>query len=506
MTPIETLSQHADARPNDVALIAGADIWTYDRLADNAERLADGLTKRGLRRGDRVALHMANRPELIVAYYACLRIGAIAAPLNTRLKTPELIALMGRLQPSVYLGDADLYARAAAVSCSILALDQRFIVGASLGDPGAQPWARLFDDPVGAPVRKAPDALAPAVLLTTSGTTGQPKFVVHTQRSLSAIADSFAYLGIDGGQIAVGNLPMVHAAGFTMLLACVRFGTPVVLLERFEPDAVLHAIEHYRCTWLLGLPAMYVILLQRQRAHPRNVGSLQTCICGGDVCPPGLQDGFQRHFSTPLRSLWASTEAVGCLTYGLRPGPVSRVIKGAQVRLVDETGATVRQGEAGEMILRGPNVTAGYWVGPNRIEDAPKDGWFHSGDLMRQDENGDLWFVSRKKDIIIRGGSNISPVEIEQVLLTHPAVKDAAVVGIRDPVLGERVLGYVALTDDAHNTSLDDIRDYVSAQLADYKVPEKLETIGEIPRNELGKIDRKRLVAMSAEMKDAGQP
>ena len=198
-----------------------------------------------------------------------------------------------------------------------------------------------------------------------------------------------------------------------------------------------------------------------------------------------------------MRTVWASTEATGSLTYGLEPGPVSRVLDSAEVRLVDDGRVPVPVGELGEMILRGPNVSIGYWAGPGSTEGAPEDGWFYTGDLMRQDGKGNLWFVSRKKHLIVRGGSNISPLEVEQVLTSHPAVRDAAVVGVPDPELGERVAGFIQLVStNPQNIDLKNIRSYLAERLADYKIPEKLKIVSEIPRNALGKVDRKLLLSL----------
>jgi long-chain acyl-CoA synthetase len=171
-------------------------------------------------------------------------------------------------------------------------------------------------------------------------------------------------------------------------------------------------------------------------------------------------------------------------------------VTGAQVRLVDDNHVPVPRGEVGELVVRGPHVTIGYWAGSGQIKDAPKEGWFHTGDLMRQDEKGDLWFVSRKKHLIIRGGSNISPVEIERVLIAHPAVRDAGVVGVPDPDLGQRVAGFVQLADGAQSVDVNEILAFAAERLADYKVPETLEIANKIPRNTLGKIDRQLLLTM----------
>jgi long-chain acyl-CoA synthetase len=323
--------------------------------------------------------------------------------------------------------------------------------------------------------------------------------VIHTSATLSKTAESFEHWDLDSDQITTLFCPMVHGSGLFTMLACIRFGVPFVLLERFDPDAILDAIERHHCTWVIGLPFMFASLLHQQRARARNVDSLLTCLVGGDVCPPQLQDQFPSFFGIPLRSLWAATEACGSLTYGLQPGPVSRIVKGAQVRLVDDNHVLVARGEVGELVVRGSNVTIGYWAGPGQIKDAPKERWFHTGDLMRQDEKGDLWFVARKKQLIIRGGSNISPVEIERVLMAHPAVGDAAVVGVADPDLGQRVAGFVQLADGAQSVDLNEILAFATERLADYKVPETLEIVDKIPRNTLGKIDRQLLLTMISE-------
>jgi acyl-CoA synthetase (AMP-forming)/AMP-acid ligase II len=337
---------------------------------------------------------------------------------------------------------------------------------------------------------------SPAVLLATSGTTGLPKFVIHTQATIATTTDALRHFELTGDHTAMVVCPMVHAGGFFTFIGCISNGVPMVLLERFDPDAALDAIEMHRCSWLFGLPFMFTALLERQRLYRRDVYSLRFCLFGGDVCSQQLQQEFPIEFGVPLRNVWAASEAVGCLTYGLEPGPVSRIAPGAQVRLVGEGRVPVPLGEVGELAVRGPNVSIGYWAGPDVIDDAPENGWYHTGDLMRQDEKGNLWFVARKKDIIIRGGSNISPVEVERVLAAHPAVKDAAVVGIPDDTLGQRVAGFVQLEKNAPSEIASEVLEMVRNRLADYKVPERLQVVATIPRNALGKTDRAALLAM----------
>jgi long-chain acyl-CoA synthetase len=497
-TPISMLDQWANSRPKHVAFIARGEIWTYQRLATEADRVARGFLAHGMRPGDRVALHMANLPEMIVAYYACFRTGAIASPLNNRFKTAELKQVLQKLQPAIYIGQAELYTAVAAVDSTILPLTARYIVGGPLDADGAQPWASLLEDGADIAMPSVPNINSPAVLLTTSGTTGEPKFVTHTPATLSAISDVSEQVGMEKGDVISLLVPMVHASGLFVLLTSMCLGARMVVFERFDADAVLDGIEAHRCNWLLGLPFMHADLLETQWRQPRNVGSLRFCLSGGDVCPQQVQQEFPYAFGVPLRSIWAASETVGSLSFGRQAGPVSRIAPGAQTRLLDVNGALVPRGEIGELWVHGPNVTVGYWAGPGRIEKATRDGWFPTGDLMRQGEGDDLWFVSRKKDLIIRGGSNISPAEVERVLKNHPAVRDAAVFGVPDAVLGERVAGLVQLTENASPTAREDILASVKAALADYKVPERLEIVSEIPRNGLGKIDRTLLRATMA--------
>jgi long-chain acyl-CoA synthetase len=197
--------------------------------------------------------------------------------------------------------------------------------------------------------------------------------------------------------------------------------------------------------------------------------------------------GVEAAFGAPLRNIWGATEAFGSHGYGLQPGPVTRIAPGAQIRLVDGEGREVPRGEVGEFLVRGPYVTVGYWVGPDHIDAATRDGWYHSGDLMRRGKDDELWFVCRKKDIIIRGGSNIAPAEVERVLLSHPLVHDAAIFG----VLGQRVAAVVQLSSGAGDAAIGDILSDIKQQLADYKLPERLLAVDAVPRDPLGKIDRR---------------
>src|SRR5258706_6054147 len=499
MTPATALMHQVQTRPSSAAFVFHEEVWTYERLAVQAQRLARGLAVRGIGPGDPVVLHMMNRPEMIVAYYACFQLGAIAAPLRIAFKFAELAPILQRLKPALYIGEMSLYDNVARVDASILAPGKRFVVNGTFEDHDVQPWEALFDVAGNENLSISPASYKPAVLIITSGTTGQPNFVVHTPATLSETTDLIVRnWGLSDDDVLIEPLPMAHMSGIIILLACIRFGVPFVLVEGFDAATVLDTIERHRCTWCLGFPAQYAALLECQLARPRDLASLRICLTGADVCPIDLQERVTSTFGAPLYNVWGATEAVGSLTFGLHPGPVARIVKGAQVRLIDENGADVADGEAGELLIRGANVFDGYWNDPKATDQSLRAGWYHTGDLMRRGEKDELWFVSRKKDIIIRGGTNISPVEVEQALVaSHPAVEEAAVVGIPDSVLGQRVFGFVKLAKRTTDTIASEILRNVATRLASYKVPERLEVLDELPRNALSKVDRNMLRTMA---------
>jgi acyl-CoA synthetase (AMP-forming)/AMP-acid ligase II len=416
------------------------------------------------------------------------------------LKFAELAPILRRLRPALYLGEMSLYDNVAAVDASILALDKRFVVNGTFEEDGIQPWEALFDAPGNESLSTPPGSYKPSVLITTSGTTGQPKFVVHTPATLAESTDLLVKTwGLSDDDIMIEPLPLAHMSGLMTLLSFVHFGAPFVLLESFDADLVLDTIERHRCTWLIGFPAQFAAMLGSQLARPRNLKSLRICLTGADVCPIDLQERVTVTFGAPLYNVWGATEVVGSLTFGLQPGPVVRITKGARIRLIDEKGADVGDGEVGELLIRGGNVFDGYWNDPKATGESLRAGWYHTGDLMRRGERDELWFVSRKKDIIIRGGTNISPVEVEEALVaSHPTVREAAVVGIPDAVLGQRVFGFVKLADGTKDTVVSEILRNVASRLASYKVPESLEVLDELPRNALSKVDRNALQVMAA--------
>jgi len=499
LTPNDALIQKAQARPQDTAFIFHDVVWTYQKLASETERLARAMAANGVGPGDRVAIHMMNRPEFVVAYHACFRLGAIAAPLRTAFTFAELGPILQRLEPTLYLGEAGLYGNVAAVDAALLPASQRFVLGGVANDAGFQPWEALFTGSQDA-VMFPPVADEPCVLITTSGTTGQPKFVMHTQATLAATVGLLRdHMNLSERDVMVVPLALAHVSGLICTVCFLQLGAPFILLEGFEAGNVLDAMERHAATLHIGFPANYAAMAEAQQKRRRDLGALKYALTGGDTCPVALQEQVTSLFGAPLYNLWGASEAIGQLTFGLRPGQVIRMTPGAQVRIVDEDGSDVAGGEIGELLVRGDNVFIGYWNDDKATAAALRDGWYHTGDLMRRGEGDEIWFVARKKDIIIRGGTNISPIEIEEAIIAaHPAVTQAAVVGLPDEVLGQRVFAFATLSSTAAgDTVVPELVGRLSQRLAAYKMPEAIMVIDKMPRNALSKVDRQLLLAMA---------
>jgi long-chain acyl-CoA synthetase len=495
--PIATLFKRANEQPGDIAFWFAGRGWSYGQFASESLALARGLKRLGLKKGDIVAVHMTNRPEMLLVYAACMYLGLIAAPLRTAFKSAELLPLLTRLQPALYIGEAELYPNVVNADPLLLPFEKRYLVD-NAPDGRIGHWSELLDRRDNRDLPIVVDADAPVVLICTSGTTGTPKLVCHTQATASAIVTAFAnFRRTDDSDVTIVHQALAHASGFFFFLTSLHASMPFVLMT-FDADAMLDVIARYRCTYIFGFPSQYAAMLARQQAQPRDLYTLRLCLTASDVCPRDVQEAVVSAFGCELFNVWGSTETFGLLTFGVRPGPVSRIADGAEVRLIDRNGNDVPHGEMGELCVRGPCMFAGYWQQPDATAEAIRDGWFHTGDLMQRGENDEVWFVGRLKDIIIRGGTNISPIEIEEALVAaHPAVRKAAAVGIPDTELGQRVVGFIVLAEGGPRGMMDDIRAAVSDRLADYKVPEWLAVLPDLPLNYLGKLDRKALAAMA---------
>jgi long-chain acyl-CoA synthetase len=436
---------------------------------------------------DRVAIHLANGIDIIAAYYACFKAGLIAVPINTRLKAPEIDYVLRHSEARAYIGQRDLFTEARGVSAHV---PQRYLAG-----DDAEGLTRFNDLITPGSTTLPPVSIdAAAMILYTSGTTARPKGVTHTHRSLATTAELAAAAMFEPGDRAGVILPMVHMAAVTIFFAA-AFSEIVSVVVPFDPNGVLDAIEQHRITMLLAMPALYRMLIDAQLARPREMSSLRSCGVGGDSAPAALHEQCGKVLGVPLNEGYGLTEAVPIAFNGKggqRPGSLGLALPQIEWRLVDGDGRPVARGEVGQVTVRGPLVCAGYWKDPDATSAAIKDGWLHTGDLARQDHDGFYWFAGRSKEIIIRGGSNVSPQEVEEALYQHPAVREVAVVGKPDDQWGEVIVAFVALKDHACVTSQELIA-FAAQRIANYKLPETIIFEAALPKGPTGKVARRPL-------------
>jgi long-chain acyl-CoA synthetase len=473
-----------------VALVCGEDVWTRGRLFMAVERLTRGFAASGIGAGDRIVLHLRNRPEFILAYLACFRSGAIAVPINPRLKLAEVKPILKRVEPAMYIGQNELYDQVDRLACSTPGLDDCVLVDDPSPTNGCRSWLDLLSDartPASTPVL---GETTPALLLPTSGTTGLPKLAVHTRGTLGQVLHWAASGRSDKNTFTICATPLAHAMNCLVSLSTIDYGEAVNLISGFEPAAILDEIERGRGHRLMLLPHMFDALADEQRARPKNVEALQICVSGGDGLPLQSQRKFEESFGVKLLTTLGFTEASasfipGANTFRLRPG--------VEAKFLDSDGRETTSRDGGVLAVRGPNTVVGYWESPSFIAPLSENGWFHTGDIVKEASPGELMYVSRAKDIIIRAGSNISPMEVEQALLKHAAVYAAAVIGIPDQVLGERVAGFIQLAKGAVKPNLRSLIADLSDSIANYKLPEMLKIVDNFPRNGVGKINRAEL-------------
>jgi long-chain acyl-CoA synthetase len=498
MTLATLVSASCRRRPQHTALISGERRWTYQDLDDATDRLAAGLAAAGIGAGERVAWLLPNCSELVLLYLACFRLGAVAVPLNVRLTSPELSYALGHSGARLVVSHAGLYPVLEAVRGELPRVERYYIIGEveESGRPETLPFAVLLDAAGGVwPPSADP---APAAILYTSGTTARPKGVTHTHYSLlHTVRNYVAASGLAVDDVLCGMLPMAHIFGFTLqLLAPLSVGGTVVIVPRFEPELVLDILRTHRVTHLYGLPVMFNALLHHPQADGLDLSGLRYCLAGGDAVPRALYEGLRARFGAELHEGCGMTEVI---PYALnrpgidnRIGSLGRPSVGMALRLVDPAGNDVAPGEPGEVLVRSAGLMSGYWHDPEATAAAIREGWLHTGDVARADADGYYWFVGRSKEIIVRGGSNISPMEVETVLYGHPAVREAAVIGVPDPALGEAVRAFVAFKDGCSATEAE-LTAHAAQRIAAYKVPETIVFLADLPKGVTGKVQRRVL-------------
>jgi long-chain acyl-CoA synthetase len=462
---------------------------SYAQLDTASQHIAGLLAARGIGPGDRVGIMLPNVPHWGILYYGVLRAGAVAVPMNPLLKEREV---------AYYLSDS---------GAGLLFAWHGFGAEARAGAKLADAEAVLIDpaeflgllgsaEPVGGVVDRAGDDTA--VILYTSGTTGQPKGAELTHDNLMRNVEvGRALLDASPDDVVFGGLPLFHVFGQTCgLNASVAAGACLTLLPRFDPTKTLEILQRDKVTIFQGVPTMYVALVNHPNRADYDLSSLRVCASGGAAMPVEVMTAFEKEFGCVVLEGYGLSETSPVASFNVpdrrRPGSIGFPVSGVEFRIVDDADKDVPEGEPGEIVIRGHNVMKGYWGKPEATAAAIKDGWFHTGDVARCDEDGFYFIVDRKKDMIIRGGYNIYPREIEEVLYEHPAVAEAAVIGMKHAELGEEVAAVVALKPGAEATA-DELRDYVKGKVAAYKYPRRLELVASLPKGPTGKILKREI-------------
>ncbi|MFF8911211.1 long-chain-fatty-acid--CoA ligase [Streptomyces olivaceoviridis] len=488
------LARSAAAYPDRPALRLDADELTFAELDDLSSRAAAQLRALGTTPGDRVAVLLPNSPVFAVLYYGILRAGAIVVPLNPLLKAGEIEHCLKDAEAALlfswHQGAQEAVEGARRTGTPHLVVEpDTFLDGLRAHRPSAR------DEP-----RSPTDS---AVVLYTSGTTGSPKGAELTHHNLRRNVDEgVRVLRLGPADVIFGGLPLFHSFGQVMGLNCaVSVGACLTLLARFTPADAFSVIERDRVTVFLGVPTMYTLMLrlaQSPESEPYDLSTLRVGLCGGSPLPVEVLHAFEKTFACAVLEGYGLSESspLACVNRIDRErvaGTIGIPVDGVEMRVVDRQDRELPDGEVGEIVIRGHNVMRGYWHRPQATAETIRDGWLHTGDLGTRDARGDFRIVDRIKDLVIRGGYNVYPREVEEVLYTHPAVAEAAVIGVPHDVHGQEVAAAVVLRAGT-STTPDELLGYVRERVAPFKYPRIVWITDCLPKGPTGKILKREIV------------
>jgi long-chain acyl-CoA synthetase len=491
MNLAENLSRSAAADPDAPAVKLDDAVVSYAALVEATARVAGLLAARGVGEGDRVGIMLPNVPYFPIVYYGILRRGAVAVPMNVLLKGRETAFYLKDPGAKVVFAWADFaeHARSGAAAAGAECIEV---------EPGG------FEQLLGAaePLRAvaAREQGDSAVILYTSGTTGTPKGAELTHGGLARNCEaSIGLFEIGPDTVTLGALPLFHTFGQTCAMnTTLAAGGCLTLMPRFDPGKALEIIARDRVSVFEGVPTMYGAMLHHPDAATADVSSLKVCACGGASLPVELMRAFEERFGCIILEGYGLSETSPVASFNhpgrpRKPGSIGTPIAGVEMKVISDAGEDLPTGDVGEIVIRGHNVMKGYFNKAEATAEAiDADGWFHSGDLARVDDDGYFFIVDRKKDLIIRGGYNVYPREIEEVLYEHPAVREASVVRMPHDELGEEVGAAVVLKDGACATAAE-LRAFVKDQVAAYKYPRHVWLVDELPKGPTGKILKRQI-------------
>ncbi len=486
----------AERSPDSPAIRLGEAELTYAQLADGSARLATLLAEKGIGAGDRVGVMLPNVPDFPIAYYGVLRAGAVVVPMNVLLKRREI---------AFYLEDSGAKLLLAWHGFAEEAQAGAAEAGAELVEVEPAAFAAMLAEREPTPGIADTAEDDTAVILYTSGTTGKPKGAELTHLNLARNAEisSRTTCEVGEGDVVLGALPLFHSFGQTVgMNASLRVGACLTLVPKFDPVQALETMQRDRVTHFYGVPTMFGALLHHPERESFDTSSLRTCVTGGASMPVEVLRGFEDAFGAVVLEGYglSETSPVACSNHPdkeRKPGSIGTPIEGVEMQVVDENDQPVEQGEVGEIAIRGHNIMKGYWQRPDATEEAMRGGWFHSGDMARTDEEGYYFIVDRKKDLIIRGGYNVYPREVEEVLYEHPKIREAAVVGVPHDEWGEEIGAAVVLME-GEELSPEEVSAYVKDRIAAYKYPRIVWFLDDLPKGPTGKILKREIETPAA--------
>jgi long-chain acyl-CoA synthetase len=498
------LEQSARRDPGKLAVMLDDYKLRWAEVNGAANKVANALVKMGVQPGDKVALMLPNTPHFPICYYGILKAGAAVVPLNVLFRQNEV---------QYHLDDSDSVALIAwegfaaeavpgfrkAESCHNLVIVQAPGSTAEL-PAGAHAFSQLLADnpPAFDTVQTRPDDTA--VILYTSGTTGRPKGaeLSHFNMFFNAMVCAEKLLGVTKDDVFLATLPLFHSFGQTCVMNVTTFlGAAMTMLPRFEPVKAAEIIQRDKVTMFAGVPTMYFYLLNHPEIVNYDLSSLRRCVSGGASMPVEVMHAFNKKYDVTILEGYGLSETSPVASFNhldkpTKPGSIGTPLWGVEMAVVDPEGKKLGPGELGEIVIRGHNVMKGYYKRPEATAESIRGGWFHTGDLAKTDEEGFYFIVDRVKDMIIRGGFNVYPREVEELLYAHPAVAEAAVIGIPDPALGEEIKAVVALKP-GQSAAEQELIDYCKDRLAAYKYPRSVEIRDSLPKTATGKILKREL-------------
>ncbi len=496
----ETAAKHGDK----VAVYFDEQRITYKQLQASVNRVANGLKKLGVAEGDRVFLRMPNIPPAIVCNFAVIKIGAVSLPTSVLFARTEIAHVANLAEAKVMIVAAAMLGEVEAAKADLETVQTIVVVGGDENEvraKGYTPYADLMKNPDQCEAVKR-DRMDVSVLLFTSGTTGLPKGTAHFMEESLIVADGFGKVcwEVTDKDVIGGPAPIAMAAGYsTVAVIPFRYGAAVSLIPRFDPVAMAKNIQTHRITIMSALPTAYRKMLVDIDPKDYDFSSLRFCTGGGEALTAKTYLDWKEKFGLEIYEGLGTTEMMfvfisAAVTKKVKPGWIGSACPGYVVKVVNEEFQEVKPGEVGKMVVQGPTGTI-YWKDNDKQKSAVRDGWCLAGDVVTMDEVGNVQFLSREDDLIKSSGYRIGPEEIEEALVTHPAVADAGVVGIPDPVMGQKTKAFVVLK--AGNAPSDDLKkaliEHCKGKIAVYKLPREIEFIDAMPRTAVGKLLRRML-------------